>query len=306
MTWSKPATLIDSLSPVLRLAEGLGVFVGAHLVTVNGRLYGYGSSARITGWTDGEETVETGDPNRYMQCVHRHFAGIACCVGKRKGVGAPFWLTEDPVPGFEDMPCLKDQNQETRDDISEIAAGGQFSVETPTKQYMNDLLNADLAPGAPEFHLCEPTAYRSPDGKEICLFRDHRGSLRLFATVREPGQAWPKAVITEIPDSMTHRCVGHLADGRVFMIGNHIPKRWARDPLTLTVSPDGYRWDSVWTVRCDCPPVREPGWHKGHGFQYPDAVTVKEHLLVAYSLNKEDIGVSMIPLNAIAPTKTEP
>ena len=37
VTWSEPGVLVDSLSPVLRLAQGLGVFVGCHFVEVNGR-----------------------------------------------------------------------------------------------------------------------------------------------------------------------------------------------------------------------------------------------------------------------------
>jgi hypothetical protein len=40
---------------------------------------------------------------------------------------------------------------------------------------------------------------------------------------------------------------------------------------------------------------------KGPGFQYPNVCMVKEDMWVFYSIGKEDIGVTRIPLEALPP-----
>lgn len=69
------------------------------------------------------------------------------------------------------------------------------------------------------------------------------------------------------------------------------------DPLVLSLSDDGVHWDRAFDVRDSCPPRRYPGRAKGPGYQYPGAVVVGSQLLVSYSVNKEDIAVSIIDVS---------
>jgi len=67
----------------------------------------------------------------------------------------------------------------------------------------------------------------------------------------------------------------------------------------LSLSKDGKRFDWAAAIRSDAPNVRTPGSAKGRGFQYPSAVVAEGALWVIYSIGKEDVSVSRIPLNAL-------
>lgn len=64
----------------------------------------------------------------------------------------------------------------------------------------------------------------------------------------------------------------------------------------LSLSDDGIHWDRAFDVRDSCPPLRYPGKAKGPGYQYPGALVVGSELIVSYSVNKEDIAVSVMQL----------
>jgi hypothetical protein len=109
---------------------------------------------------------------------------------------------------------------------------------------------------------------------------------------------WPVPTPTNIPDSHTRTCAGTLPDGRRWLVGSQLPKAHLRTPLTLSLSNDGIRWDNVWSLRGSdtLPEIR---YHGYPGFQYPSGVWVDGRLLVAYSVNKEDIAVSSMALGQI-------
>ena len=160
-------------------------------------------------------------------------------------------------------------------------------------------------------HLCEPTVYRRPDGVYVKLFRDCTGgsakSLRLYAAISRDGHAWTTPVRTSIPDSPSKPTSGMLPDGRVFLIGNQVSRaaRPRRDPLVLSLSPDGIRFTWAAAIRSGAPPVRYPGRAKIPGFQYPSAVVARHALWVIYSIGKEDVAVSRIPLSSLPPAATK-
>ena len=52
-------------------------------------------------------------------------------------------------------------------------------------------------------------------------------------------------------------------------------------------------------VRAGSPRVRMPGKGKGRGFQYPYGVVVGDALWVMYSVGKEDIAISRVPLRSL-------
>ena len=58
------------------------------------------------------------------------------------------------------------------------------------------------------------------------------------------------------------------------------------------------------SVNYDAPPVVFPGTGKGPGYAYPHAVVVGDHLMVAYSANKENIVITQIPFSSLGVTGT--
>jgi hypothetical protein len=94
----------------------------------------------------------------------------------------------------------------------------------------------------------------------------------------------------------------------VLLIGNQVaPKfedadrrHYRRDPLTVSVSPDGMNFTHVYALRHDAPDLRIDGvGGRGPGFQYPGAIARSGMLHVLYSVGKEDIEFLSVPLGEI-------
>jgi len=165
-------------------------------------------------------------------------------------------------------------------------------------------------PRAVEGHpLCEPTAYRARDGKWVMLLRDDTYSHRMFVSVfDEDAGEWPPAQPTDIPDSPSKSDTLVLDDGTVLLIGNQMApafdnasevKHYGRDPLMVSVSRDGYSFDRAFALRCGQQKFRIPRREvlgRGGGAQYPDAIVHDGTLYVLYSVGKEDVAVSWVPL----------
>lgn len=109
---------------------------------------------------------------------------------------------------------------------------------------------------------------------------------------------WSTPQPTNIPDSHSRSCAAALADGRRWLVGAMLPKGGLRSPLTLALSKDGMAWGRVWSLRGgdSLPKPRFDGYP---GFQYPSGVPSDGQLWVAYSVNKEDIAVTSVPLGAV-------
>jgi hypothetical protein len=112
---------------------------------------------------------------------------------------------------------------------------------------------------------------------------------------------WSIPSQTNIPDSRSATYAGVLPSGQRFLLGSQLPRKWDRDPLTLALSADGVAFSKLLAVRAGAPPKRYKGVGKGPGFQYPSAVLGGSgDLVIAYSVNKEDIGVSVLPQAMLA------
>jgi len=165
--------------------------------------------------------------------------------------------------------------------------------------------------GVDSNRLCEPTFYTAKDGKAVVLLRDDNYSHRMYVSISpDGGKSWPAAVPTDIPDSPSRTTNVVLDDGTVLLIGNQMapqfdnPERphYGRDPLTVAVSGDGYWFERVFALRCGKQKYRVPQHSvrgRGGGGQYPSAIAQKDTLYVLYSMGKEDIAVSWVPLAAL-------
>ena len=67
------------------------------------------------------------------------------------------------------------------------------------------------------------------------------------------------------------------------------------------MSAGGHTFDRAFVVRGEPTDMRFKGKSKLAGWQYPSAVAWRGWLYIAYSINKEDVGVTRIRLDALKP-----
>ena len=78
------------------------------------------------------------------------------------------------------------------------------------------------------------------------------------------------------------------------------PRLLDRRQLRIAISNDGRTFSQIAMLVDDPTKQRFPGLLKAHGWQYPCALVDEDRLLVAYSVNKEDLECGIVPLKALA------
>jgi len=146
----------------------------------------------------------------------------------------------------------------------------------------------------------EGSWYQTDDGRILMWFRDERQSLRLFVAVSEDGGAsWTEPMPTDFPDSMSRVRAGRLSDGRYYLIGNAFAKLMDHGHLMIALSDDGVKFNRMFSLLEEPTKQRAFGLLKANGYQYPVAIEDDGRLLIAYSVNKEDIECGIVPLKAL-------
>jgi hypothetical protein len=159
-------------------------------------------------------------------------------------------------------------------------------------------------------------------GRAFCFFHRKDGALvglckRGWVIVStDDGKTWsqpaqPRSIIT----GMAKEWAQPTPDGRYALL--YDPQTRDRFPLVVLTSDDGITFNNMCTVHGELPPQRYEGGSKNNGPQYvrgisewagDDTPLLGEHaddLWVVYSINKEDIWVSRIPV-PIEATETTP
>jgi hypothetical protein len=149
------------------------------------------------------------------------------------------------------------------------------------------------------FGYTEPNLIRQADGQLTMLFRNYSGFLYGNLS-QDNGAQWSKPVQTRFPDSTARFATGQLPDGTTWLINNPGPKKFDRSLLTIALSSDGSVFDRAFIVRGEPTQMRYEGKSKVNGWQYPHAIVHDGHLFVAYSINKEDVGLTKIDLKDLA------
>ncbi|MBG86046.1 MAG: hypothetical protein CMO80_03990 [Verrucomicrobiales bacterium] len=152
--------------------------------------------------------------------------------------------------------------------------------------------------GLKVFGYTEPCPYVRDNGVIVCPFRNSSGYL--YASMsRDNGATWSVPEQTNFPDSMARINTGRLPDGQTYLINNPGPGKMNRGKLTIALSIDGQLFDRAWVIRSEPTTQRFTGKGKRDGWQYPTAVVWRNSLCVAYSVNKEDIALTHIPLKSL-------
>ncbi len=143
--------------------------------------------------------------------------------------------------------------------------------------------------------LAHHTEFRRPDGTWVVI-RDNLNNPGYYyaAEKDEHTAAYPLAVRTNLYGDVMP-VAGELPDGRPWIVCNNK----ARADMYLTLSGDGRTFDRTWLLMHNPRGAGDDGLHKGGGPQYFQAVTVENNIWVVYSITKEQVGISRIPIERI-------
>lgn len=314
-SWGEVIECFPSRGPVRPAEETGRVLTANGWVVVEGAVYAVAEVHDNIGFTTAEgPEVHPRRTGPYRFRARQGYGRIARRVSPDGSLGPVFWLLDDPpdpLEGFEPYaPATDERFAETAAAINATLAD---PLHTPSWDFRVANRSLEQMRGANRVgddghRLCEPTTYRRPDGVLVRLFRDLAHSHRLYAaTSPDGGRTWSLPTQTNVPDSPSRSWAGMLPDGRVYVVGNPIagpphraaPQHYARDPLVVSVSRDGVTFGWAAALRAGAPAIRLPGKGKGRGYQYPAGCVVGGDLWVLYSVGKEDVAVSRVPIAAL-------
>jgi len=158
----------------------------------------------------------------------------------------------------------------------------------------------DIAPSPTGVLPEQGTWYQTDDGDIWMYQRDGSLSLRLGLTWSyDGGETWTDLLRTDFPNSYSRAFAGRLSDGRYYIAGNNSDTMLDRSHMFIALSDDGRIFDRQYTVAEGDTTRRINGRHKENGYHYPNCLVDDDRLLVIYSVNKEDIEVSIIDMSQV-------
>jgi hypothetical protein len=140
--------------------------------------------------------------------------------------------------------------------------------------------------------------FHRPDGAAVALWKH---SLAALST--DDGKSWTKPVKLPTVIMSGAKIWGQkTADGRYAMVYNPVNDSMRRYPLGIVTGDDGIHFDNLLYIGADLPQRRFAGNHKDFGLQYVRGIEEGNgtppgrNLWVTYSVNKEDIWMTRVPL----------
>lgn len=197
--------------------------------------------------------------------------------------------TSKPFPFYTKAP------KDIKKACEEILANPRYRMQWVEEADRND----PLIPLHKEYKAyCD---YTLPDGQIASLWKH-----ALTSTSADGGLTWAQPVerAKGFVNSNAKIWGQRLSDGTYATIYNPSEFRW---PLGISLSKDGYEYTTLNLVQGEVPPMRYGGNYKSYGPQYVrgiqegNGVPADGDLWVTYSMNKEDMWVSHIPV----PVQTE-
>ncbi len=260
-------------------------------------------------------------PDRWVTLGEKLYAvayvvsnGAAYPIARRVGLGGdlgpPFLVR--PLPANAELPVFM---AGLPDRLTVTARG-----EDVWRWYADNGVASWWGEGLPKYavdkaRLIEPVRYRARDGTPVLLLRsfpiakeDPPNNYRLYVSFGDGIGGWSLPHPTDIPDSPSRSEALVLANGTTLPVGNQVApqfdawKRYLpRDPLTVALSKDGYLFDRAFAVRTNAPTdYRFSGiLRRSLGYGYPSSVVHHDQLCILYSIGKEDMALSRVPLRAL-------
>ncbi len=139
------------------------------------------------------------------------------------------------------------------------------------------------------------------DGTVVGLWK-----FRYAATSKDNGLSWSEPVVCDTFDYHGAKVWGQRLDTGTYAMFYNPDKGGRRYPLVVNTSEDGVTFRNLWTVHGEMPVQRYTGWHREFGPQYPRGIAEGNGnppgtaAWLGYSMNKEDIWVSRVPVPVTA------
>jgi hypothetical protein len=138
--------------------------------------------------------------------------------------------------------------------------------------------------------------YHLPDGRVVGLWKH-----ALTAISNDNGKTWPSNAVRapKFVNSNAKIWGQRLSNGMYATVYNPSEFRW---PLAISTSPDGLNYTNLLLVNGEITSMRYGGAYKSYGPQYVrgivegNGIPPDGNLWVTYSVNKEDMWVSKIPV----------
>lgn len=137
--------------------------------------------------------------------------------------------------------------------------------------------------------------YHLPDGRTVGLWKH-----ALFALSEDEGKTWTKPSISPGFVTKNAKIWGQkTSDGKYLTVYNPSEFRW---PLALSVSDDGLEYTNLLLINGEITTMRYGGNYKSYGPQYVRGIIEgngtppDKNAWLTYSMNKEDIWISKIPV----------
>lgn len=201
---------------------------------------------------------------------------------------------EPLLPPYGDAPLLDEAPDTFQALVSQAMAQGADGLRyRPGTEHLTE----DGTNG-----LCHGEEYRRPDGTWVAVRENQRPRVHPFfyaAEKRDAEAFYPPARRSNLYGAVKP-APGTLPDGRVYLVINS-PNR---QNMFLTVSADGRHFDQTWFLRYERLSDFTPGAMKnegsaGAGPQYFKSAVLGQSLWLIYSISKEHIGATRVPIAAL-------
>lgn len=138
--------------------------------------------------------------------------------------------------------------------------------------------------------------YTLPNNHLVSHFRT-RGT-RPFYLARsysiDNGATWSQPVVTNFPEQGSRHHGIRLSNGIYALLVN--PDPLVRIPFSIALSRDGLVYDRIVNIRAEETTARWEGRAKSKGYHYMRGYEHDGRLYTIYSINKEDIEVTIVPM----------
>ena len=178
-----------------------------------------------------------------------------------------------------------------------VGSWGPMKAAKGGVKAIDDWTIRDL-PGAGKLE--EAEWYTLPNNHLVAHFRT-RGTKPFFLARSysvDSGATWSEPVVTNFPEAGARHHGLKLSNGLYALLVNPNPD--GRIPFSIALSKDGLVYDRIGNVRAEPTKARNAGRAKSPGYHYMRGFEHQGKLYTIYSVNKEDIEVTIVPLAELA------